>query len=165
MSHSSCRRRIWVDYWLLVVGSQTASLNPDPSFAHNLSCKCLNGSCEAILDMYTSRPFHWYKEYPNPRCFDPCNRSLSFRESRRTTTSHFWECEFHPHTYPKMGLRHNWCRLRPWTWWRPHSTSLIVCMSQFELFWNVVHIEQSVQVSKFCKNPLQNLRMECQSTF
>jgi hypothetical protein len=42
---------------LLVVGSQTASLTPDPSFAHILSCRCPNGSCEAILDIYTSRPF------------------------------------------------------------------------------------------------------------
>jgi hypothetical protein len=40
-----------------VVGSQTASLTPNPSFAHNLGCKCPNGSCEAILDIYTSRPF------------------------------------------------------------------------------------------------------------
>ncbi len=38
-------------------------------------------------------------------------------------------------------------------------------MSQFQLFINVVHIQQSVQVSKFYKNPLQNLHMECRSTF
>ncbi len=59
----------------------------------------------------------------------------------------------------------SWCRLRPWMWWRPHSTGLIMCMSQFQLFWNVVHIQQSVRVSKFCKNLLQNLWMECRSTF
>ncbi len=40
-----------------------------------------------------------------------------------------------------------------------------MCMSQFQLFKNVVHIQQNVRVSKFCKNPLQNLRMECRSTF
>ncbi len=51
MSHSSCRRRIWVDSRLLVVGSQIASLTPGPSFAHNLSCKCPNDSCEAISDI------------------------------------------------------------------------------------------------------------------
>ncbi len=28
-----------------------------PSFAHNLGCRCPNGQCEAILDIYTSRPF------------------------------------------------------------------------------------------------------------
>jgi hypothetical protein len=59
--HSTCQRRILVNSWLLVVGSQTASLitglTPGPSFAHNLGCKCSNGSCKAILDIYTSRPF------------------------------------------------------------------------------------------------------------
>jgi hypothetical protein len=38
-------------------------------------------------------------------------------------------------------------------------------MSQFQLFGNVVHIQQSVRVSKFCKDPLQNLRVEYWSTF
>jgi hypothetical protein len=108
MSHSSCRRRIWIDSRLLMVGSQTVNLTPDPSFAHNLHCRCPNGSCKAILDIYTSRPFHSYKEHPNARCFDPCNRALNFRESRRTPTSHFWDCEFHLHTYPKVRLRHHY---------------------------------------------------------
>ncbi len=31
---------------------------------------------------------------------------MRFRESRRTPTSHFWECGLHPHTWPKVGLRH-----------------------------------------------------------
>jgi hypothetical protein len=81
-----------------VVGSQTANLTPGPSFAHNLGCRCPNGSCEAILDIYTSRSFQWYQEHSNARCFDPCNQALSFWESWRTPSSHFWECEFHPHT-------------------------------------------------------------------
>jgi hypothetical protein len=67
---SFCRRREEVDSWLLVVGSQIANLIPSPSFAHNLGCRCPNGSYEAILGIYTSRPFHWYKEHPNARCFD-----------------------------------------------------------------------------------------------
>ncbi len=71
MSHSCCKRREEVDSRLLVVGSQTANLTPGPSFAHNLGCRCPNGSCEAIFDIYTSRPFQWYKEHPNARCFDP----------------------------------------------------------------------------------------------
>jgi hypothetical protein len=62
MSHSCCRRREEVDFWLLVVGSRTTNLTPDPSFAHNLGCRCPNGSCKAILDIYTSRPFQWQKE-------------------------------------------------------------------------------------------------------
>jgi len=46
-------RRCWedVDSRLFVVGSQTASLIPNPSFAHNLGCKSPNGQCEAILDI------------------------------------------------------------------------------------------------------------------
>ncbi len=104
MLHSTCWRRIQVDSRLLVVGSQTASLTSGPSFAHNLSYTCPNGSCEAILDIFTSRPFQQYKEHLNARCFDPCNRLLSFRESRRTPNSHFRECEWWPNTSFKVGL-------------------------------------------------------------
>jgi hypothetical protein len=57
MLHSPSARRERVDSRLLVVGSQTASLTPGPSFAHNLGCICPNDQCEAILDIYTSRPF------------------------------------------------------------------------------------------------------------
>jgi hypothetical protein len=97
--HSSYKHWIWVNSRLLVVGL---------SFARNLGRRCQNGSCKAILDIYTSKPFQWYKEHPNERCFHPCNQALSFRESRKTLSSHF--C---PRTYPKVGLRH-WaifCRL------------------------------------------------------
>jgi hypothetical protein len=34
-----------------MVGSQTANLTPDPSFAHNLGCRCPNGQCDAIFDI------------------------------------------------------------------------------------------------------------------
>jgi len=104
--HSFCRRREEVDSQILVVGSQTASLIPDPSFAHNLGYRCPNGSCEAILDIYTSRTFQWYKKHLNARCFSFCYRTLKLREYQRTPNSHFWECESHPHTLSKMGLRH-----------------------------------------------------------
>jgi hypothetical protein len=60
--HPTCTHQDWVDSRLLMVGSQIAILTPNPSFDHNLCCKCLNGSCEAILDIYTSRPFQQYKE-------------------------------------------------------------------------------------------------------
>jgi len=105
LSHS-CRHREEVDSWLLVFGSQTVSLTPGPSFAHNLGCICPNGSYEAILDIYTSRPFQRYKEHRKARCFSLYCRALKLRESRRTPSSHFWECEFHLHTLPKVGLRH-----------------------------------------------------------
>jgi len=107
MSHSSCRRQNRVDSRLLVVGSQTASLTPDPSFVHNLGCRCPNGSCEAILDIYTSRPFKRYKEHLKARCFAFCCQALKLRESWRTPNSHFWECESPPHTCLKVGLRHS----------------------------------------------------------
>jgi hypothetical protein len=67
-----------VDSQLLVVGSQIANLTPSPSFTHKLCCRYLNGSCKAIFDIYTSRPFQRYKEHLKKRCFDPCNRVLSF---------------------------------------------------------------------------------------
>jgi hypothetical protein len=57
VSHSSGRRREKVDSRLLEIGSQTTSLTPGPSFAHNLGCRCPNGQCEAIFDIYVSRPF------------------------------------------------------------------------------------------------------------
>jgi len=102
--HSMCTHRGWVDSRLLVVGSQIVNLTPDPSFFHNLFCKCPNGSCEAILDTYTSIAFQWHKERLKVKCFDPCNRTLKFQESRRIPKSPFREWECHPHTLPKVGL-------------------------------------------------------------
>jgi hypothetical protein len=84
MSHSQIGHREGVDSRLLVVGSQTASLTPGPSFAHNLGCRCPNCQCEGIFDIYVSRPFQWHQEHPNARCFAPCCRALNIRESRRT---------------------------------------------------------------------------------
>jgi hypothetical protein len=40
-------------------------------------------------------------------CFDPWNRALNFRESRRTPKFHFRECEWRPHNSLKVGLQHN----------------------------------------------------------
>jgi hypothetical protein len=105
VSHFTFTHQNWVNSWLLVVGSQIVSLTLGLSFDHNLCYKCPNGSCEAILDIHTSRPFQRYKKHFNARCADPCNRALSFWESRRTPKSHFRECEWRPHTSLKMGLR------------------------------------------------------------
>jgi len=103
--HFTYAHQDWVDSRLLVVGSQTVSLIPGPSFDHNLCCRCPNGSCEAILDIYTLRPFQRYEERFTARCFDLCNCALNFWESRRTPKSHFQECEWRPHTSLKVGLR------------------------------------------------------------
>ncbi len=106
--HSFPTPRGRVNSRLFVVESQTASLTPSLSFDHNLCCRCLNGPCKAIFDIYTSRPFQWYKENFKARCFDLYNGALKLRESRRTPSSHFQECESHPHTCLKVGLRQLW---------------------------------------------------------
>ncbi len=64
VSHFTCTHSNQIDSRLLVVGSQIASLTPNPSFDHNLCCRCPNGSCEAILDIYISRPFQGTKNAP-----------------------------------------------------------------------------------------------------
>jgi hypothetical protein len=104
VSYSPFTHRGRVDSRLLVVGSQTVSLTSDPFFAHNLCCKCPNGPCKLIFDIYIFIAFQWYREYPNARCFDPCNLTLKFWESQRTPKSPFRECECCPHTLPKVGL-------------------------------------------------------------
>jgi hypothetical protein len=80
-----------VDSRLFVVGSQTASLTPGPSFAHNLGYKCPNDQCEAIFDIYASRQFQWHQEHPNARCFGRCCWALNIRESRRAPNPHFFQ--------------------------------------------------------------------------
>jgi len=75
VSHFQFGGREEVDSRLLMVGSQTASLTPGPSFAHNLGDRCPNGQCEAIFDIYASRPFQRHQENFNARCFGPCCRT------------------------------------------------------------------------------------------
>jgi hypothetical protein len=104
--HSQFGGREEVDSWLLMVGSQTPSLTPSPSFAHNLGCKCLNDQCEAILDIYTSRPFQWHQEHPNAKCFSICYWTMNIRESRKTPSPQLWECWASPAHLAKVGLRH-----------------------------------------------------------
>jgi hypothetical protein len=110
ISHSAFGGREEVDSRLLVVESQTASLTPDPSFAHNLGCRCPNDQCKAIFDIYASRPFQWHQEHLNARCFGPFCRALNIRESRRTPNPQLWECCWaSPPHLAKVGLRHT-----PW---------------------------------------------------
>jgi hypothetical protein len=111
VSHSTCTHRVRVDSWFLVVGSQNASLTPGLSFCHNLCYRCPNGSCEPIFDIDTLIAFQWYKERFHARCFDPCNWTLKFWESRRAPKSPFRECECHPHILPKIGLRQHTCEI------------------------------------------------------
>jgi len=81
-------------------------LTPGPSFAHNLGDKCSNGQCEAIFDIYASRPFQWHQEHLNATCFGPCCRTLHIWESRRTPNPQLWECWASPLHLAKVGLRH-----------------------------------------------------------
>jgi hypothetical protein len=116
VSHSRIEHREEVDSWLLMVGSQTGNSTPGPSFGHNLCYRCLNEQCELILDIYASRPFHWYKECHNLLSFDPCNCSLKFRESLWDSNSHqlpTWEFTWDPHTLWTLSTPGSmWCDSR-----------------------------------------------------
>ncbi len=103
MPHSTYTHQGRVNSQLLMVGSQIANLILDFSFVHNLCCRCPNSSCEAILDIYASRPFQQYKKNFKARCFDPCNLVLNFRKSQRTPKSPFRKCECHLHIPSKWG--------------------------------------------------------------
>jgi hypothetical protein len=142
MSHAQIGCWEGIDSRLLVVGSQTASLTPGPSFAHNLGCKCPNCQCEGIFDIYVSRPFQRHQEHLNARCFAPCCRALNIRESRRTPNPPtFPSVGLQPHTWPKWGCDMSrgpkcpWlvptpkgvpkCELTTWVVWFDADSSLI----------------------------------------
>jgi len=131
--HSTCTHRGRVDSQLLVVGSQTASLIPNIFFCHNLYCKCPNGPCEAIFDIYTLIDFQWYKKNPNARCFDPCNRTLKFRESRRTPKSPFREFEFHPHILSRRVTTKTMLWTMPFGIHFVHETWYCLCVWCFSM--------------------------------
>ncbi len=108
MSHSRIGHQKEVDSWLLVVGSKTASLTPGPYFAHYLGYRCPNCQCEAIFDIYVSRPFQWHQEHPNARCFAPCCWALNIRESRKTPTPNFSKCWASAPHLAKVGCGNCW---------------------------------------------------------
>jgi hypothetical protein len=84
MWHAPCSKVNWVDSRLFVVGSQTGSLTPGPSFGHNVHFRCLNEQCEPTLDIYVLRNFQWYKKRHKTLSFDPSNCSLKFWKSTGT---------------------------------------------------------------------------------
>jgi hypothetical protein len=133
VSHSPSARWERVDSRLLMVGSQTASLTPDPSFAHNLGCRCPNDQCEAISDIYTSRPFQWHQEHPKVRCFTPCYRTLKnsgVPEDSKSPTLGVWVSSSH---LAKVGLWH--------------------LVSSCFIFFSSMYIFSSFQIFRWC---LQN---------
>jgi hypothetical protein len=102
--HTTCTHGGRVDSWHFVVGNQTASLIPDLSFCHNLCCKCPNGSCEPILDIYTLIIFQWYKRTLQYEVFWPpqlLSESSGFRrDSNSQNGSSLGSVSFHSHTLP-----------------------------------------------------------------
>jgi hypothetical protein len=95
-SHTAHRER--VDSRLLVVGSQIANLTPGPSFAHNLGFRCPNDQCEAISDIYTSRPFQWHQEHPKGKVFCPLlsnSKHLEVPEDSKSPTLGVWISSSH----------------------------------------------------------------------
>jgi hypothetical protein len=84
MLQTTCTQENRVDSPLLMVKSQIANLTPDFSFGHNLCFRCLNGSCEPILNIYVSIAFQWYNEVFNPIGFDLYNCFIKIQESTRT---------------------------------------------------------------------------------
>jgi hypothetical protein len=107
MWHITYMQMFQGDSQLLVVGSQIGILTPDLFFGHKLCFKYSNGSCEAILDIYVSRTFQWFKQLFNPMSFDPWNTYLKIQYSIGIPTpkvrihlgvfefipSHFQECK------------------------------------------------------------------------
>jgi len=57
MSHVVCSQVNRVNSRLFLVGSQTGSLTPGPSFGHNLCFRCPNEQYDPILDIYVLRVF------------------------------------------------------------------------------------------------------------
>jgi hypothetical protein len=87
--HSPWTHRGRVDSWLLVVGSQIASLTHGLSFCHNLCWRFPNGSCEPIFDIYTLIAFQWYKERPMQSVLTSAIELWSFGSPRGLPSPHF----------------------------------------------------------------------------
>jgi hypothetical protein len=110
-----------------VVGSQTASLTPGPSFPHNLGCRCSNCQCEGIFDIYVSRPFQQHQEHPNARCFSPFCQARNIRESRRTPNPQLFQVLGFTPTLGQVRVAtpvgggwnqfHSLCCLEELQWW------------------------------------------------
>jgi len=118
VSHATCMHRFRSILDFLFSRVKLSILTPDLFFCHNLCCRCPNGSCEPILDIYTSITLRCYKKLFNAKCFDLCNRSLKVRESTRTLTpkmgAHLgvWIFMF-TLSHTPLGLRP--CKPLPWS--------------------------------------------------
>ncbi len=88
------------DLWL------SANLTSDPSFAHNLGCRCPNCQCEAICDIYVSRPFQWHQEHPMRGVLPLIVELWTFGSLGGLQISNFSKCWASPPHLAKVGLRH-----------------------------------------------------------
>jgi hypothetical protein len=107
VSHSPSAHRERVGSWLLVIGSQTASLTPAPSFAHNLGCRCPNDQCEAISDIYKTFPMT--PRTPQGEVFCPLlsnSKHLGVPKDSKSPTLGVWVSSSH---LAKVGLRQKCC--------------------------------------------------------
>jgi hypothetical protein len=109
VSHSRIGCHEEVDSRLLVVGSQIANLTPGPSFAHNLGYKCPNDQCEAILEIYASKPFAVTPRTPQCEVFWVLllnSKDSGVPEDSKSPTLGVWVSSSH---LAKMGLRQRGC--------------------------------------------------------
>jgi hypothetical protein len=106
MLHSRIGHREEVNLRLLVVGSQIVSLTTGPSFAHNLGCRCPNGSCEAIFDIYTSRLSNETKNIPMRGYLTPQIKLWVFGSPRGLHFPTFRSVSCILTLSPKVGLWH-----------------------------------------------------------
>jgi hypothetical protein len=116
MWHVACSQVNRVDSWLLVVGSHFLSNWQFwlPAFLLPITCAAdVQMACEAILDIYTSRPFQWYKKLLMAKRFDPCNRALKIRESFRDSNSQ------HGSSLGSVSLSHTFLHSREYVMWLP----------------------------------------------
>jgi hypothetical protein len=104
MSHSRSARREHVDSRLLVVGSQTASLTPGPSFAHNLGCRLSKWPMRSHFRYLRFETFPMTPRTPQCEVFWALLSSsehLGVPEDSKSIT--FPSVGLHPHTWPKWG--------------------------------------------------------------
>jgi len=96
-----------------MVESQIDTLTLDPSFSHNMFCKCSNESCEPILDIYVLKDFQCYNEVFNPMSFDPSNCYLKIQifigTIKDTTITHRLHHHLHQHSHLHHHLHQHSC--------------------------------------------------------
>jgi hypothetical protein len=119
MLHATYTWGNWVDYWLLVVKSQTTNFTHGLSFGHSLCFKYPNGSCKPILNIYVSIVFQWYKEPFEMMGFEPYNFPLKIQKSIGTPTPrrgiHLGVWRFTPsHSFALLGTRDVTSRIPSW---------------------------------------------------